>query len=151
MKQRNQPNILFLKYEDMQKDLPGIVRKVADFVGHGGLEQRVIDGIAQQCTFRTMKSNPTCNYSWVSRETLRSQTDTLGSKTNAVFRLIVTKLLQLLPTSRSVSAAGGGWVMMRKGVVGDWKKHLSQKQSAEIDCLWTGRLQTHGLEFDFEL
>ena len=50
-------NILFLKYEDMKKDLPKAVETIASFIGYK-LEPQVMDSIAQQCTFQSMKENP---------------------------------------------------------------------------------------------
>ena len=54
-------NILFLKYEDMKKDLPKTVETIASFIGYK-LEPQVVDSIAQQCTFQSMKENPSTNY-----------------------------------------------------------------------------------------
>lgn len=39
---------------------------------------------------------------------------------------------------------------MRKGIVGDWKNHLSADQSAQIDALCSKKLKIVGLEFDYE-
>ena len=56
-------NILFLKYEDMKKDLPIAVAAVAKFMGYD-LTQEVIEDIAMQSDFKHMKENPSTNYSW---------------------------------------------------------------------------------------
>ena len=56
-------NVLFLKYEEMKKDLPGAVALIADFVGHS-LDQEVIDKIADKTTFGKMKADPGTNYGW---------------------------------------------------------------------------------------
>lgn len=50
---RDDPNILFLKYEDMKKNLFGAVEKVAKFLGKE-LSTEVIERIANQTTFRSM-------------------------------------------------------------------------------------------------
>ena len=42
---RNDENVLFLKYEDMKKDLTAIVTQFAEFIGRS-LDQSVIDKIA---------------------------------------------------------------------------------------------------------
>ena len=57
---KDEPNVLFLKYEDMKRDLPGVVKKIAVFLGYA-LEQEVLDDIAQKCTFENMKINPFVN------------------------------------------------------------------------------------------
>ncbi|XP_001632832.2 sulfotransferase 1C2 [Nematostella vectensis] len=53
-KHHEDPNILFLKYEDMKKDLPRTVRQIASFVGRSPSEE-VIARIVRQTTFDAMK------------------------------------------------------------------------------------------------
>ena len=55
-KHRDEKNVLFLKYEDLKKDLPKYVKIIADFLGYD-LEQDVILKIASMCTFEEMKTN----------------------------------------------------------------------------------------------
>ena len=52
---RNKKNVLFLKYEDMKKDLPKHIKIIAKFLGYG-LDQESISKIASM-TFEVMKSN----------------------------------------------------------------------------------------------
>lgn len=56
-KQRDNPNVLFLKYEDMKKDLPCCVKAMAEFVGKP-LTEEVIQRIVHQCSFGEMRKNP---------------------------------------------------------------------------------------------
>jgi len=58
-KHRDAENILFLKYEDIKKDHRGVVKKIAEFMGHD-LKEEVIDVIVEKSTFHNMKENPTC-------------------------------------------------------------------------------------------
>jgi hypothetical protein len=67
-KHTDSDNILFLKYEDMKKDLPKAIEIIASFIGYK-LEPQVVDSIAQQCSFQSMKENPACNYSVVPADT----------------------------------------------------------------------------------
>ena len=62
-KHKDAENILFLKYEDMKKDLRGTVETIAEFIGYN-LSQDVIGNIVMQSTFENMQKNPTANYSW---------------------------------------------------------------------------------------
>ena len=39
---------------------------------------------------------------------------------------------------------------IRKGVIGDWKNHFSDEQSAKFDAEYTKRMSGTGLVFDFE-
>jgi hypothetical protein len=50
-------NVLFVKYEDMQKDLQGQVKIIAEFLGFQLSEQQ-IKTVAEKCTFPAMKLNP---------------------------------------------------------------------------------------------
>ncbi|XP_078367358.1 sulfotransferase 1B1-like [Oculina patagonica] len=56
-KHKDDPNVLFLKYEDLQKDLLSHVRMIANFLNKP-LSDDLISRIAEQCTFSGMKKNP---------------------------------------------------------------------------------------------
>ena len=60
---RNDENVLFLKYEDMKKDLPGNVAKVALYLGVD-LPSNIVTKIADMTTFEKMKRDDSVNYSW---------------------------------------------------------------------------------------
>ncbi|XP_077990995.1 uncharacterized protein LOC144445330 [Glandiceps talaboti] len=53
---RNEDNVLFLKYEDVVRDLKGNVKNVAKFLGKD-LPDSVIDKIADLCSLEKMKQN----------------------------------------------------------------------------------------------
>lgn len=59
---RNESNVLFLKYEDMKKDLESTIHKCAKFLG---VENRLTDSdVAQMCDhlkFDRMQKNPAVN------------------------------------------------------------------------------------------
>lgn len=57
---RNDPNVLFVKYEDMQKDLRSIVVKACEFLKRP-LSDAVIDKIVEHSSFKSMKKNPMSN------------------------------------------------------------------------------------------
>ncbi|XP_033121113.1 sulfotransferase 1C2-like [Anneissia japonica] len=58
---RQDENVLFLKYEDLKKDLAGGIVEIATFLGctipEGGLEK-----VVNHCSFDSMKKNPKTNY-----------------------------------------------------------------------------------------
>ena len=54
---REQTNVLFVYFEDMKKDLPGIVRLVAGFLGVAPLSDDEVATIAKKCSFRYMQDN----------------------------------------------------------------------------------------------
>ena len=106
---RDDENVLFMKYEDMKKDLPAAVSQVASFMG-ADISSDVIAKIATLTDFKSMKKESTAH--------------------------------------RSVFTKSGNF--FRKGIVGDWKNHLSPEQSAEIDAICAQRLEGTGLEFDYQ-
>ena len=104
---------MFLKYEDLKKDLPDSVKTIAQFMGYG-LDDATIDKITRQSTFDSMKDDPLAN----------------------------------LPLGFPV--VSGSTPFIRKGMIGDWKNHFSDEQSAKFDAEYTKRMSGTGLVFDFE-
>eukprot|EP00057_Strongylocentrotus_purpuratus_P016234 XP_011670708.1 PREDICTED: sulfotransferase 1C2-like [Strongylocentrotus purpuratus] len=119
-KRRNHPNVLFLKYEDMKKDLQGAVRQIAEFMGKS-LSDDVIEKIAKASTFKAMKKNPSSN------------PDTLLKK---------GKQESGLEQSSKPS-------FMRKGVVGDWKNYFTDEQNKRFDEVYDKEMAGSGLVFEF--
>lgn len=109
---KDDPNVLFLKYEDMKKDLNGSVQKIATFIGCT-VNKEQLEAVVKQCEFQSMKSNPQANYTWESAHQANS--------------------------------------FMRKGVVGDWKNHFTDEESAQFDTLCAEKMDRTGLVFDFSL
>ena len=60
---KDDKNVLFLKYEDMKRDLPGAVSTIASFMG-ADLSSEVVAKIADLTSFKNMKEDDTVNYSW---------------------------------------------------------------------------------------
>ncbi|XP_070577955.1 sulfotransferase 1E1-like [Ptychodera flava] len=56
-KRRHEPNVCFVTFEDMKKDLPGNIRIISEFLGVK-LSDDVIQRIAEHCSFDKMKQNP---------------------------------------------------------------------------------------------
>ena len=53
---KDDENVLFLKYEDLKKDLKGQIKMIADFLGLNFSDEQA-GAVAEQCTFQVMKSN----------------------------------------------------------------------------------------------
>ena len=60
---RDDDNVLFLKYEDMKKDLKHSVSTIASFI-EADLSDDIISKIADMTSFAEMKKDKTANYSW---------------------------------------------------------------------------------------
>lgn len=121
---RNDDNVLFLKYEDMKKDMPATIHKCSKFLG---IEHTVTaEDVARLCdhlTFDRMQKNPAVNL-----EPIIYAGDEPGVDRNDKD---VVKFI-------------------RKGQIGDWKNYMSNELSERFD-VWT-ELNTRGsgLKFDYE-
>ncbi|KAJ9600879.1 hypothetical protein L9F63_000991 [Diploptera punctata] len=60
-KRRDEQNILFLKFEDLKKDLPGVIKKTADFLGKD-LNEDQVEVLSNHLSFASMKNNRAVNY-----------------------------------------------------------------------------------------
>ena len=60
---RELPNVEVFTYEDMLKDSPAAVKRVAQLLGKQFTDAQIQD-IVKYCSFDNMKVNPTANYSW---------------------------------------------------------------------------------------
>lgn len=59
---RHEPNILFLKYEDMKKDCSSVIKKCAEFMGVGtALTENQLKKLCDHINFKSMQSNPAVN------------------------------------------------------------------------------------------
>ncbi|XP_071495264.1 sulfotransferase 1C2-like [Diadema antillarum] len=65
-KKREEPNVLFLKYEDLKKDLKGSIGQISEFMGMSFSEE-TIDAMVAGSTFDAMKKNKTSNPDQVSK------------------------------------------------------------------------------------
>lgn len=60
---KDDSNVLFLKYEDMKKDLTTSIETIGKFIGCT-VNKEELEAIVKQSEFESMKSNPLVNYSW---------------------------------------------------------------------------------------
>ena len=61
---KDDDNVLFLKYEDMKKDLPSAVATIAKFIGQD-ISKELVGEIAHRTTFENMKKDSSANYEWM--------------------------------------------------------------------------------------
>jgi hypothetical protein len=54
---QREPNVLFLSFEDMKKDLPSIVRQVATFLGVAPLNDAELAEVVRKCGFKYMQEH----------------------------------------------------------------------------------------------
>ncbi|KAL6108870.1 uncharacterized protein ACO6RY_12125 [Pungitius sinensis] len=108
--------IMYITYEEMVQDLPAALRRISGFLGRN-LSEEVIQNIAEQCSFTTMKKNTMSNFSMVPKVYMNSDTSPF----------------------------------LRKGVVGDWKKHFSPEQLARFTSAIRKELEGENLSLPWSL
>ncbi|XP_078577199.1 sulfotransferase 1B1-like isoform X1 [Branchiostoma floridae x Branchiostoma japonicum] len=118
---KDDDNLLFIKYEDMKKDLRGHVVKIAEFLGRSLTEEQ-IDEVTANCTFAAMKENQATN---VSRDPL-----------------IQEKMLK--------RGKEKGIEFVRKGQVGDWRNWFSPQQLETFEAFHREKMAETDLTFEDE-
>ena len=63
-KHKDEPNILFLKYEDMKKEPNKCVQAIAEFIGMEGVMQEQVEEVVRKSSFSNMRRDPAANKSW---------------------------------------------------------------------------------------
>jgi hypothetical protein len=60
-------NILFLKYEDMKRDLAAVIRQITNFIDVP-LNQTLLERVLAGSNFGAMKTNKKTNFNWVQQQ-----------------------------------------------------------------------------------
>ncbi|XP_065352500.1 luciferin sulfotransferase-like [Cloeon dipterum] len=102
-KHRHELGLLWINYEDMQKNLAEVARKVADYFGKSFTEEEV-QLLCHHLSFKEMKANKSIN----------------GDE--------VVKLLR----SKKI-CSDGDYGFIRKGKSGSWKEEISAELAKEVD------------------
>ena len=58
---RDEPNILFLKYEDLKKDPHKAVKAIGEFIGVEPLTEELVKTVVENSSFQSMSTNATIN------------------------------------------------------------------------------------------
>ncbi|KAI0233196.1 Sulfotransferase 1 family member D1 [Lamellibrachia satsuma] len=60
-KHRDDSNILFITYEELQKNPVAVVKQIATFLGKD-FDQSQLEKVVDHCSFKKMKKNPAANW-----------------------------------------------------------------------------------------
>lgn len=125
-KHSTDPNVLFLKYEDMKRNLPAVIRKCANFLKlNYQIKEEDMKRICDHLKFDKMQSNPAVNL-----EPILSRLDANGNK--------------------ELNLGSDETKFIRKGEIGDWKNYMSADMSALFDEWTIKNSRGSGLVFDYE-
>lgn len=102
---RNEPNILFLKYEDLKTNLRGEIKKVSQFL-EKDLSPEQVEILARHLSCENMRSNPSVNYEDV---------------------------LNMNEKRTSVADAYAGHELIMNGAVGSYKSQMNPELIMKFD------------------
>lgn len=128
---RNEPNVLFIKFEEMKENLKAVVQKIAIFLGYD-FDDDVLDRIVNHCSFVNMRTNPMTNPDTFYKM-IRDATDRRNGNVPLEYNAAETKSSSF----------------MRKGQVGNWKSHFTVAQNESMDSLIEEKLSPSGLTFNY--
>lgn len=119
---KDEDNILFLKYEDMNRNLQKVVSQCAEFMAVDlELSEEAMNKICDHLNFKKMQTNPAVNL-----DPLINHEANNVPKNNDTEKFI------------------------RKGKIGDWKNYIGKEMSEKFD-VWIDKNTTgSNLEFDYE-
>ncbi|KAG8197634.1 hypothetical protein JTE90_001564 [Oedothorax gibbosus] len=125
---RNDPNVLFITYEQLQEDIRTNVLKIAQFMGSQYKEaldkdEKILKDVILNSSFKFMKgrfSKQFADFAALPREEIQNNPD-IPSGLKTLFGG-ETKAFNDDSTSNFV----------RKGIVGDWKNYFSPMQNARL-------------------
>lgn len=117
---RNESNVLFLTYEEMKRDLPGTIVKLAKFLGVEEVATpENVQLIYEHVQFDNMQKNPSVN-------------------------------LEPVLKFKNIDCSNAKTKFIRKGQIGDWKNHMDNDMSERFDKWSSEALAGTGLEFIYE-
>ncbi|CAG9800620.1 unnamed protein product [Chironomus riparius] len=102
---RHEPNILFLYFEDMKRNLKEEILKMMNFLGKSYSEEQ-IDKLCEHSSFESMKKNPSCN-----RE----------------------QRIKTVKASKNYVSKNEEFTFMREGKIGSHHKEMTEDQKAKFD------------------
>lgn len=121
-------NMFFTTYEDMKKDTKDIVLRLAKFLGQEYSEaiekdNKILNNILNFSSLEYMKKHisPFHHSTIESEEQLDDPNMLNGTKYSVRYRLSLNS-----PSKEKLQ-------FVRKGIVGDWKNHLSEEQSERVN------------------
>ncbi|CAL1276705.1 unnamed protein product [Larinioides sclopetarius] len=140
---RNDPNVLFVTYEQLKKDTKSYVLKIAEFIDPKYREklekdEKMLQDVIHHSSFAFMKEHLNRNLlelMKMPREMVEQNPDIpQGMRT----MLLSGNFQMMKKDAKEVN-------FVRKGIVGDWKNHLSPEQNARLEKRFKEKFAGTGL------
>ncbi|XP_055936225.1 sulfotransferase 1C2-like [Argiope bruennichi] len=140
---RNDPNVLFITYEQLKKDTKGYVLKIAEFIDSKYGEklekdEKMLQDVIHHSSFGFMKEHLNRHLTelmTMPREMIEQNPDI----PQGLRKMLLSGNFQMMKKD----AEGVNFV--RKGIVGDWKTHLSPEQNARLEKKFMEKFAGTGL------
>ncbi|XP_054710875.1 amine sulfotransferase-like [Uloborus diversus] len=129
-KHRNDPNVLFMTYEEMKKDIKAAILKIASFMDDKLYAEPLrsdpekLENIVKYSSVKHMKES--VNKAMEDMFNTPKEEALKSNMPEPMKKLIATR-----NTSEKHNPNTGNFV--RKGIVGDWRNHFSEEQSKRMD------------------
>jgi poly-D-alanine transfer protein DltD len=121
---RDEPNVLFLFFEDMKKNLDQEVKKVIKFLGKN-YSQEEVDKLCKHLSFESIRENKMVNKE--------------------------IELKKLMEAEGKEYDQSDGFSFIRKGQVGGYKEELTSEQNQMMDAYGSCfELEEAGFEYKFQ-
>uniref|UniRef100_A0A453Z3M5 Sulfotransferase domain-containing protein n=1 Tax=Anopheles quadriannulatus TaxID=34691 RepID=A0A453Z3M5_ANOQN len=117
---KDEPNVLFLTYESMKRNLRSLLPKVCQFLNKSYTDTQ-LDELAVHLSFSEMKKNPATNKHDMVQNTLKSN-----------------------------QREGVPFEFMRKGIVGDYRNEMPEEYSERFDQFVAEQTAGSDFKFDYE-
>ncbi|XP_058054102.1 luciferin sulfotransferase-like [Anopheles bellator] len=117
---RHEPNVLFLTYERMKRNLKAVLPEVCGYFNKT-FTKAELDNLAEHLSFSEMKKNPATNKHDVVRDALKAD-----------------------------HREGEQFEFLRKGIVGDFKTELPEGYDAKLNQFITEQLEGSDFQYEYE-
>ncbi|CAF3339875.1 unnamed protein product [Rotaria socialis] len=115
---RENPNVFLTSYEEMKRDLPGVIRRVAQFMNIE-LTDHLLERIATYSSFNYMKER--FQKAYATQANIALSNEAVGAP---------------LPTDRNSLLMCDRCVLVREGTVGSWSATMREEQAQRLDKLF---------------
>lgn len=142
---RNDPNVLFVTYEEMKADTKAAVMKFASFLGKEYADllnenPKVLEDILHYSSFGYMKEKVNEDFN-----RLHEMDEESIRNASHIPEGLKPTFLKMIETGKQLEGKKPVNNFIRKGIVGDWRNHLSPEQNKRMDEKISQRLKGNEL------